>query len=413
MKLKKSPLAPEKFPILPSIRGVNIGTSVSNSKYKSRQDILTITFDKPASVAGVFTLSQMPAAPVEFCKKNIVNGYANALIVNAGIANSFTGKKGTENNRRIASYFSKLINSRQKDIYICSTGVIGEQLPVPKIKKALKKSLFGKNKDFKNAAKAIMTTDTFPKGSAKTITIDNEKISIVGIAKGSGMIAPNMATMLSFIFTDALIEPKLLQTLLNLGVRDSFNSISVDSDTSTNDTVLVFATGQGMLGKKTKPISKIGDKRLIKFRKALDDVMKDLAIQIVKDGEGATKLVQVNVRNAISISSAKKVAMSIANSPLIKTAIAGSDPNWGRIIMAIGKTKEQFSHEKLLIKIGNNIVIKDGELAKRYSERKTQKYMKNDNILIDVDLGIGTGLSSFWTCDLTEEYVRINTDYRS
>ena len=332
MKLKKSPLAPEKFPILPSIRGVNIGTSVSNSKYKSRQDILTITFDKPASVAGVFTLSQMPAAPVEFCKKNIVNGYANALIVNAGIANSFTGKKGTENNRRIANYFSKLINSRQKDIYICSTGVIGEQLPVPKIKKALKKSLFGKNKDFKNAAKAIMTTDTFPKGSAKTITIDNEKISIVGIAKGSGMIAPNMATMLSFIFTDALIEPKLLQTLLNLGVRDSFNSISVDSDTSTNDTVLAFATGQGMLGKNTKPISKIGDKRLIKFRKALDDVMKDLAIQIVKDGEGATKLVQVNVRNAISISSAKKVAMSIANSPLIKTAIAGSDPNWGRII---------------------------------------------------------------------------------
>ena len=227
------------------------------------------------------------------------------------------------------------------------------------------------------------------------------------------MIAPNMATMLSFIFTDALIEPKLLQTLLNLGVRDSFNSISVDSDTSTNDTVLAFATGQGMLGKNTKPISKIGDKRLIKFRKALDDVMKDLAIQIVKDGEGATKLVQVNVRNAISISSAKKVAMSIANSPLIKTAIAGSDPNWGRIIMAIGKTKEQFSHEKLLIKIGNNIVIKDGELAKRYSERKTQKYMKNDNILIDVDLGIGAGFSSFWTCDLTEEYVRINTDYRS
>ena len=318
-----------------------------------------------------------------------------------------------DSNRRIANYFSKLINSRQKDIYICSTGVIGEQLPVPKIKKALKKSLFGKNKDFKNAAKAIMTTDTFPKGSAKTITIDNEKISIVGIAKGSGMIAPNMATMLSFIFTDALIEPKLLQTLLNLGVRDSFNSISVDSDTSTNDTVLAFATGQGMLGKNTKPISKIGDKRLIKFRKALDDVMKDLAIQIVKDGEGATKLVQVNVRNAISISSAKKVAMSIANSPLIKTAIAGSDPNWGRIIMAIGKTKEQFSHEKLLIKIGNNIIIKDGELVKRYSERKTQKYMKNDNILIDVDLGIGTGFSSFWTCDLTEEYVRINTDYRS
>ena len=413
MKLKKSPLAPTKFPILPSVKGVNIGTSVSNSKYKRRQDILTITFDSPASVAGVFTLSQMPAAPVQFCKKNIINGYANGLVVNAGIANSFTGKKGIENNRLIASYFSKLINSRQKDVYICSTGVIGEQLPVAKIKKALKNSFLGRKKDFKSAAKAIMTTDTFPKASGKTIKIGDEEINIVGISKGSGMIAPNMATMLAFIFTDALIEPKLFQALLNLGVRDSFNSISVDSDTSTNDTVLGFATGKAMVGKNVKPMNKIGDKRLTKFREALEDVMKDLAIQIVKDGEGATKLIQINVNNASSISSAKKVAISIANSPLIKTAIAGSDPNWGRIIMAIGKTKENFSHENLQIKIGNNIVVKNGELAKRYSERKTKKYMKNERILIDVDLGIGTGSSSFWTCDLTEEYVRINTDYRS
>ena len=373
MKLKKSPLAPKKFPTLPSVKGVNIGTSVSNSKYKRRQDILTITFHNPASVAGVFTLSQMPAAPVQFCKKNIVNGYANGLVVNAGIANSFTGKKGIENNRLIASYFSKLINSRQKDVYISSTGVIGEQLPVAKIKKAVKNSFFGSKRDFKSAAKAIMTTDTFPKASGKTIKIDNEEISIVGISKGSGMIAPNMATMLAFIFTDALIEPKLFQALLNLGVRDSFNSISVDSDTSTNDTVLGFATGQAMLRKDIKPISRIGDKRLVKFREALDDVMKDLAIQIVKDGEGATKLIQINVRNATSISSAKKVATSIANSPLIKTAIAGSDPNWGRIIMAIGKTKENFSHENLKIKIGNNIVVKNGELARRYSERKISR----------------------------------------
>ena len=413
MKLKKSPLAPKEFPTLPSVKGLSIGTSVSNSKYKRRQDILTITFDSPASVAGVFTLSQMPAAPVQFCKKNIVNGYANGLAVNAGIANSFTGKKGIENNRLIASYFSKLINSRQKDVYICSTGVIGEQLPVAKIKKALKNSFLGRKKDFKSAAKAIMTTDTFPKASGKTIKIGDEEITIVGISKGSGMIAPNMATMLAFIFTDALIEPKLFQALLNLGVRDSFNSISVDSDTSTNDTVLGFATGKAMVGKNVKPMNKIGDKRLTKFREALEDVMKDLAIQIVRDGEGATKLIQINVRNATSISSAKKVAISIANSPLIKTAIAGSDPNWGRIIMAIGKTKENFSHENLKIKIGNNIVIKNGELARRYSERKTKKYMKNEKILIDVDLGVGTGFSSFWTCDLTEEYVRINTDYRS
>ena len=298
-------------------------------------------------------------------------------------------------------------------MFVCSTGVIGEQLPLLKTKRAIKSSYLSKKKNFENAAKAIMTTDTFPKASGKRIKIDNDEISIVGISKGSGMIAPNMATMLAFIFTDALIEPRLFQTLLNLGVRNSFNSISVDSDTSTNDTVLAFATGQAMNNKDAKSINKIGDKRLIKFREALDDVMKDLAIQIVRDGEGATKLIEINVRNASSISSAKKVAMAVGNSPLIKTAVAGSDPNWGRIVMAIGKTNEQFILAKLKIKIGNNLVVKDGELAKRYSEYKTSRYMKNNEILIDIDLGVGSGFSSFWTCDLTQEYVRINTDYRS
>lgn len=413
MKLKKSPLAPEKFPSLPYVKGLKIGTSKSNIRYKNRQDILTVTFDNLASVAGVFTLSQIPAAPVNFCKKNLINGYARGLVVNAGIANSFTGKKGINNNRKIANYFSKLINARQKDVFVCSTGVIGEQLPLLKTKRAIKSSYLSKKKNFKNAAKAIMTTDTFPKASGKRIKIDNDEISIVGISKGSGMIAPNMATMLAFIFTDALIEPRLFQTLLNLGVRNSFNSISVDSDTSTNDTVLAFATGQAMNNKDAKSINKIGDKRLIKFREALDDVMKDLAIQIVRDGEGATKLIEINVRNASSISSAKKVAMAVGNSPLIKTAVAGSDPNWGRIVMAIGKTNEQFILAKLKIKIGNNLVVKDGELAKRYSEYKTSRYMKNNEILIDIDLGVGSGFSSFWTCDLTQEYVRINTDYRS
>ena len=413
MKLKKSPLAPDNFPSLPKIRGINIGTAVSNTKYKKRQDILTVSFDAGTAVAGAFTQSQMLAAPVQFCKKNIKNGSARGLVVNAGIANSYTGKKGTDNTNSMANISAKILNCRKKDLYICSTGVIGEQVPIGKTLKAIKRSFKGRSRNFESAAKAIMTTDTFPKGSGTTVKIDDVDISISGIAKGSGMIAPNMATMLAFIFTDALIEPKLFQTLINLSLRDSFNSISVDSDTSTNDTVLAFATGRAMKDKDVKPINKIGDKRLTKFRESLEKVMKDLAIQIVKDGEGAKKLIQIKVGGASSAISAKKVAKSIADSPLMKTAIAGSDPNWGRIIMAIGKTKEQFKSKKLKIKIGNNLVINNGTLAKRYSEKKTQKYMRNDNILLDIDLGLGNGSSSFWTCDLTEEYVKINSDYRS
>ncbi len=413
MKIKKSPLAPKSFPALPKVKGLAIGTAVSNTKYKNRQDVLTISFDEKSSVAGAFTQSQMQAAPVQICEKNLKNGYAKGLVVNAGIANSYTGKIGMKNAKSMTNAYSKLLNCRQKDIYVCSTGVIGEQLPINKTLKSIKKSFNGRQKDFKSAAKSIMTTDTFPKGSGKVIKIDGIDVAISGIAKGSGMIAPNMATMLAFIFTDASIDHKLFQTLINLGLRDSFNAITVDGDTSTNDTLLAFATGKAMNNEGVKPFKKIGDKRLGKFREALEEVMLDLAIQIVKDGEGARKLLQVVVNGATNAKSAKKVAKSIADSPLVKTAIAGSDPNWGRIIMAIGKTKEHFSSEKLNIRIGNNLVIKNGQLAKRFSERKTQKYMKNDHIKIDVDLGLSSGHNTIWTCDLTEDYIKINSDYRS
>ena len=407
MKLKKSPLAPTKFPTLPSVKGVNIGTSVSNSKYKRRQDILTITFNNPASVAGVFTLSQMPAAPVQFCKKNIVNGYANALVVNAGIANSFTGKKGIENNRLIASYFSKLINSRQKDVYICSTGVIGEQLPVAKIKKALKSSFLGRKKDFKSAAKAIMTTDTFPKASGKKIKIGDEEISIVGISKGSGMIAPNMATMLSFIFTDANIPSVFLKAILKKIAVTTFNAITVDGDTSTNDMVAVFATGKA----KNSKIYNVLDPKLQEFEKALHRLSLNLAKQIVVDGEGAKKFITINVIGAKSNVMARNIAFSIGNSPLFKTAIAGEDPNWGRIVMAIGKTEENIVAGKIKVKIGNYLVVDKNKVADDYNEKDLKEYMKWDSINLEINLGIGNASYTAYTCDFTHDYISINAEY--
>ena len=258
-----------------------------------------------------------------------------------------------------------------------------------------------------------MTTDTFPKATGKKITIGNKEVSIVGIAKGSGMISPNMATMLAFIFTDALIDKTVLQTILNIELRNSFNAITVDSDTSTNDTVLAFATGKAMTGKNERIISRTSDSRLIKFREAFSEIMHDLAIQIVKDGEGAKKLIQIRVSGAENTSSAKKIARSVANSPLVKTAVGASDPNWGRIIMAIGKTKEKINPKKINLKIGSNIIIKDGEVSRSYSETRTKKYMRGKDILLDINLGIGNGFSQIWTCDLTEGYIKINADYRS
>ena len=410
---KISPLAPKNFPKLPIVKGVTMGTAKSRTKYKGRKDIFTAIFEKGTAVAGAFTQSDIRAEPVEFCKKNIIDGSARVLVVNAGFANAFTGKKGKKINKSIASNIKKIIKCREKDIFICSTGVIGENIPLRPTNKAISQSLKISEDKWESSAKAIMTTDTFPKAIGKEITIDNKEVSLVGIAKGSGMISPNMATMLAFIFTDALIDKTVLQTLLNIELRNSFNAITVDSDTSTNDTVLVFATGKAMDGKNERIISRTSDPRLIKFREAFSEIMHDLAIQIVKDGEGAKKLIQIKVSGAENTSSAKKIARSIADSPLVKTAVGASDPNWGRIIMAIGKTKEKINPKKISLKIGSNIIIKDGEISRSYSESRTKKYMKNKNILLDVNLGIGNGFSQIWTCDLTEGYIKINADYRS
>ena len=410
---KISPLAPKNFPKLPLVKGVSISTAKSGTKYKGRRDIFTAVFEKGTTVAGAFTQSDIRAEPVEFCKKNIIDGSARVLAVNAGFANAFTGKKGKKINKSITSNIKKIVKCREKDIFICSTGVIGENIPLRPTNKAISQSLKISENKWESAAKSIMTTDTFPKAIGRKILIDNKEVSLVGIAKGSGMISPNMATMLAFIFTDALIDKTVLQTLLNIELRNSFNAITVDSDTSTNDTVLAFATGKAMNNKSDKIISRTGDPRLIKFREAFSEVMHDLAIQIVKDGEGAKKLIQIKVSGAENTSSAKEIARSIADSPLVKTAVGASDPNWGRIIMAIGKAKEKINPKKISLKIGSNTIIKDGEISRSYSESRTKKYMKGKDILLDINLGLGNSFSQIWTCDLTEDYIKINADYRS
>ena len=413
MVKKISPLAPKSYPKLPEIKGVMIGTAKSGVKYKGRNDIFTAIFDKGTSVAGVFTQSKILAEPVKFCKKNIIDGKARALVVNAGFANAFTGIKGKKINKSISSNVKKIIKCNEKDIFICSTGVIGEQIPLRPTNQAITQSFKNSSSNWKDCSKAITTTDTFPKACGRKIMIADQEVSLTGIAKGSGMISPNMATMLAFIFTDAAIDNRVLQTLLNLELRNSFNAITVDSDTSTNDTVLVFATGKAMKENSGKVISRTGDPRLIEFRKALSEIMHDLAIQIVRDGEGASKLIHIKVSGAENSSSAKKIGRSVADSPLVKTAVGASDPNWGRIIMAIGKTKETIDQKKINLKIGKNLILKNGEVSRLYSEAKTKKYMQGDEILIDINLGHGKGESNIWTCDLTEGYIRINADYRS
>ena len=410
---KISPLAPRHFPKLPLVKGVSISTAKSETKYKGRRDIFTAVFEKGTTVAGAFTQSDIRAEPVEFCKKNIIDGSARVLAVNAGFANAFTGKKGKKINKSMSLNIKKIVKCREKDIFICSTGVIGENIPLRPTNKAISQSLKISENKWESAAKSIMTTDTFPKAIGRKILIENKEVSIVGIAKGSGMISPNMATMLAFIFTDALIDKTVLQTLLNIELRNSFNAITVDSDTSTNDTVLAFATGKAMEDKNERIISRTSDPRLIKFREAFSEVMHDLAIQIVKDGEGAKKLIEIKVSGAENTSSAKKIARSIADSPLVKTAIGASDPNWGRIIMAIGKAKEKINPKKISLKIGSNTIIKNGEISRSYSESRTKKYMKDKDILLDINLGLGNSFSQIWTCDLTEDYIKINADYRS
>ncbi|MEP7452073.1 bifunctional glutamate N-acetyltransferase/amino-acid acetyltransferase ArgJ [Phyllobacterium sp. SB3] len=413
MSTSVSPLAPKHFPAMPEIHGVRIATAEAGIKYKGRTDVVMMVFDKPAAVAGVFTRSKCPSAAVDFCRASLKGGSARAVIVNSGNANAFTGKKGRESTKLTAAAAAKAIGCKSGEVFLASTGVIGEPLDAGKFSHLLdgmaKDAVTGRWQD---AASAIMTTDTFPKVATETVLLGGVPVTINGIAKGAGMIAPDMATMLSFVATDAPIAADVLQELLSKAVGKSFNSVTVDSDTSTSDTLLLFATGSAA-ERGAAPVTKLKDKRLKPFVKALDNILKNLALQVVRDGEGARKMLEITVTGAKSDKSAKKIALSIANSPLVKTAAAGEDANWGRIVMAVGKAGEPADRDLLEIWFGGIRVAREGERDPDYSEAATSAYMKNEDIQIRVDIGLGKGKATVWTCDLTKEYVAINGDYRS
>lgn len=408
-----SPLA-VPFPNIPPIGGVEIATARAGFYKHERDDLVVFRFARGTTCAGVFTKHKVGSAPVDWCKRHLDTDEGGkdvrALVVNAGCANAFTGKAGADAARRTASEVAKRFGCRQRDVMLASTGVIGVVLDDHKIAAQLPTIESRLDSDaWALAARGIMTTDTFPKGSYAECEIEGQKVRIAGIAKGSGMIAPDMATMLAFIVTDADIHPSVLRALLGLHVRTTFNSVTVDGDTSTNDTCLMFATGTS-----TAPrIGRVGDRRLKDFSAALDRVMLDLAHQLVRDGEGATKFVKVTVDGATSPASARKLAKSIADSPLVKTAIAGQDANWGRVVMAVGKTDEPVDRDRLAIRFGPNIAAIDGAPSPTYDEAAMTAYMKNPEIDITVDVGSGRASATVWTCDLTKGYIEINGDYRS
>ena len=406
-----SPLAPKTFPKLPPLAGVRLATAAAGVRYKDRTDVLMALLAPGTQVAGVFTTSKTASAPVLWCRDTLKGGEARVLVVNSGNANAFTGKAGQEGVYEIASEAAAVARCHPREVFMASTGVIGEPLPAAKITKALAGLVTqGAAGNWRAAADAIMTTDTYPKAATATALIDGVKVSINGIAKGSGMIAPDMATMLSFVFTDASLPASVLQECLGAGVGPSFNSITVDSDTSTSDTLLLFATGKG--GKHTA-IAKAGDKKLTDFRRALDRVLLDLALQVVKDGEGAQKLIRIDVSGAESDAAAKRIGLSIANSPLVKTAIAGSDANWGRIVMAVGKSGEAADRDRLKISFGGHVVAENGMRAAKYNEATATRAVSGREVVIAVELGLGKGASRVWTCDLTHGYIDINGSYRS
>lgn len=413
MSVAVSPLAPKSYPEMPSLRGVRMATAAAGIKYKNRTDVLMMVFDKPASVAGVFTKSKCPSAPVDFCRANLAHGVARAVVVNSGNANAFTGVKGKQATTLTAQSAAAAVGCGENEVYLASTGVIGEPLDATKFAGVLGQMHSEATGDFwKQAAEAIMTTDTYPKVATRTADIGGVKVTINGIAKGAGMIAPDMATMLSFVVTDADIAPEALQALLSAGVGPTFNSVTVDSDTSTSDTLMLFATGATAADGQAR-VEKGDDARLASFREALNDLLKDLALQVVRDGEGARKMVEVTVTGAENDAAAKKIALSIANSPLVKTAVAGEDANWGRVVMAVGKSGEMADRDRLAIWFGNVRVAVNGERDPAYSEAETTAVMKLEDIAVKVDIGLGNGTATVWTCDLTKEYVAINGDYRS
>jgi glutamate N-acetyltransferase/amino-acid N-acetyltransferase len=408
-----SPLAPAQFPQMPPVAGMKLATAAAGIRYPGRTDVLLALFDEGTTVAGVFTRSKCPSAPVDWCRAHLKAGVASALVVNSGNANAFTGKSGRTATKLTAEIAARAAGCKPAQVFLASTGVIGEPLDATKFEAVMDRLVASAAPDaWQEAAKAIMTTDTFPKGAAAIARIGGVPVTICGIAKGAGMIAPDMATMLSFVFTDAPISPRVLQRLLEQGVADSFNAVTIDGDTSTSDTLLAYATGTAA-ARGAPRIANVSDPRVPAFRKAFDAVLANLAEQVARDGEGARKLVEVIVEGAVSKPSARKIALSIANSPLVKTAIAGEDANWGRVVMAVGKAGEPADRDRLSIWFGGIRVAHRGERDPAYDEAMVSAAMKKPEITVKVALGLGRGRDRVLTCDLTKEYVAINGDYRS
>jgi glutamate N-acetyltransferase / amino-acid N-acetyltransferase len=408
-----SPLAPTDVPEMPVIAGVKLATAAAGIRYQGRTDVLLAVLDKGTTVAGVFTQSKCASAPVDWCRAKLSGGTARALVVNSGNANAFTGKSGRQATAMTASIAAKAVGCSPNEVFLASTGVIGEPLDATKFDGVLGGlAESAEPGEWMSAAKAIMTTDTFPKVATKSVKLGKTKVTINGMAKGSGMIAPDMATLLSFVFTDAPLSSSVLQSLLKSGVEDTFNAVTVDGDTSTSDTLLAFATGSAAKNGAPK-IGRASDPRLKAFIKTFREVLADLSEQVARDGEGARKLVEIIVEGAVSKSSARRIAMSVANSPLVKTAIAGEDANWGRVVMAVGKAGEPANRDKLSISFNGIRVAKSGARDPSYDEAEVSTAMKRPKITIKISLGLGKARDRVLTCDLTKEYVAINGDYRS
>ena len=405
-----SPLAPKTFATLPPLAGVRFATTAAGIKYQGRTDVLLLALDEGTEVAGVFTRSKCPSAPVDWCRANLAQGKARALLVNSGNANAFTGRKGRETVELSAAAVARTLGVPAETVFLASTGVIGEPLDPAKFAAVLDETATRlAPAPWLDAARAIMTTDTFHKVATRRVDFGGVPVTINGFCKGAGMIAPDMGTMLAFVFTDAPIAAPLLQDLIGQGAVGSFNSVTVDSDTSTSDTLILFATGKAAASRATA----LDDPRLPAFRAALEDMLQELARFVARDGEGARKFVEVQVTGAVDDASAKRIALSIANSPLVKTAVAGEDANWGRVVMAVGKAGEPADRDRLSIWFGDVRVAKDGERDPDYSEAAASAVMKQSDIVVRADIGLGAGKARVWTCDLTKEYIAINGDYRS
>ena len=407
--MTRSPLAPAAFPALPPIPGVTLRIARAGYKNWDRCDLTFAELAPGTAVAGVTTRSRCPSPEVEWCRRALVLGEARALVVNAGNSNAFTGARGREAVEAIAARTAGHLRCRPSDVFVASTGVIGVPLPIDKAEAGLDAVFAAAPCGWEQAAETIMTTDTFAKGASVQAVVGGTTVTLNGIVKGSGLIAPDMATMLGFVFTDAACEPAFLQAALNAANGASFSSITVDGDTSTSDTVLAFATGAAGNAVLVDADSDGADA----FAAALHDLCLQLAQAVVRDGEGATKFIRIDVAGAESDRSAHRIALSIANSPLVKTAIAGEDANWGRVVMAVGKAGEPAERDSLAIRFGDTQVARDGLAVTGYDEAPVAAHLKGQDIEIGVDLGLGEGRATVWTCDLTHGYIAINADYRS